>query len=228
MGTYKLNGTNILGNHPVHTFYLGKLPSKVMDVLKIEVDSFKSKKQLKGFQHMLEGQIDHEYEFNMPQLAIEHLLEKSKDYLEHPAVSHLPKLYASRFSEKKLTLELLVKNPAWINFQRKYEYNPLHHHAGFLSYVIWYQIPYTSENENKLGPGYQKDNTEDHALHNGNFYFLTSNGTGGMCHDLPVDQSWEGRFTIFPSELQHGVHPFYTSNKHRITISNNFFMGIVE
>ena len=44
--------------------------------------------------------------------------------------------------------------------------------------------------------------------------------------DLPVDKSWEGKFAIFPSELQHGVNPFYTSDEYRITISNNYFLNI--
>jgi hypothetical protein len=42
---------------------------------------------------------------------------------------------------------------AWVNFQEKYEYNPIHLHDGVFSYVIWYQIPFYKEDEIKYGAG---------------------------------------------------------------------------
>ena len=37
----------------------------------------------------------------------------------------------------------------WVNYQKKYETNPVHNHSGILSYVAWMQIPYTLEEEQK-------------------------------------------------------------------------------
>ena len=35
----------------------------------------------------------------------------------------------------------------WINFQKRFEYNPIHNHDGDLVFVIWLQIPYSIEDE---------------------------------------------------------------------------------
>lgn len=223
---FKLDGINIIGDHPIYSFYLGKLPSNIYNLVKQEVNSFKSEKKLSGFQHLLEGHIDHEYAFDMPLKVEDYLIDRCKDYLSVPSLKKLPSMYVSRFSEKIEELNLVKKNSAWINFQGKYEYNPLHHHGGFLSYVIWYQIPYRKEDEDKFGPGKLKSKNENSAQHNGNFYFMKCSRGNAEMVDLPVDKSWEGKFAIFPSELQHGVNPFYTSDEYRITISNNYFLNI--
>jgi len=34
-----------------------------------------------------------------------------------------------------------VLEELWVNFQKKYEYNPLHDHGGMFSFVIWMKIP---------------------------------------------------------------------------------------
>ena len=80
----------------------------------------------------------------MPLKVEDYLIDRCKDYLSVPSLKKLPSIYVNRFSEKSEELNLVKKNSAWINFQGKYEYNPLHHHGGFLSYVIWYryrQVP---------------------------------------------------------------------------------------
>ena len=35
----------------------------------------------------------------------------------------------------------------WINFQKKYEYNPPHKHFGAYSFVIWLSLPYDTKKE---------------------------------------------------------------------------------
>ena len=35
----------------------------------------------------------------------------------------------------------------WLNYQKKYEFNPLHQHSGSLSWVVWLKIPYDLKNE---------------------------------------------------------------------------------
>ena len=38
---------------------------------------------------------------------------------------------------------------------------------------------------------------------------------------LDVDKSKEGYFVIFPSNLNHQVFPFYSSDDYRITVAGN-------
>ena len=41
-----------------------------------------------------------------------------------------------------------ILNTLWVNFQKKYEFNPLHEHTQCdLSFVIWVEIPYCVESE---------------------------------------------------------------------------------
>ena len=35
----------------------------------------------------------------------------------------------------------------WVNYQKRYDFNPLHIHSGIFSFVIWVQIPYDLEKE---------------------------------------------------------------------------------
>jgi hypothetical protein len=52
-------------------------------------------------------------------------------------------------------------NNTWINYQKKTEYNPVHHHSGVYSYVIWYQIPYYLKDEQQLyNKKFDEDNPE--------------------------------------------------------------------
>ena len=50
----------------------------------------------------------------------------------------------------------------------------------------------------------------------------------GRIFDLPVhvDKSYEGKMLMFPSFVQHGVYPFYTSDDYRITVSGNVSVNV--
>ena len=107
----------------------------------------------------------------------------------------------------------------WVNFQKKYEYNPLHKHGGVLSFVIWYQVPYDIEEERKLPIHQNPDECSAAAF---NFVFPDSQITGGISElKIIVDKSKEGHMIIFPASLRHSVNPFYTSDDYRISISGN-------
>tara|TARA_Y100000816_G_C26066762_1_gene560683 strand:- start:148 stop:819 length:672 start_codon:yes stop_codon:yes gene_type:complete len=104
----------------------------------------------------------------------------------------------------------------WVNFQKKYEFNPPHSHGGVFSFIIFVKIPYKLENE-----------TYDASK----LYFQTQtpihlHGSGITTTHLNVDESFEGKILIFPSQLIHGVHPFYTSDGYRITISGNLVFDV--
>lgn len=105
----------------------------------------------------------------------------------------------------------------WINFQKKHEHNPLHDHGGNLSFVMWVQIPYDLQEELKLS-----NCKNSNALTNSLFSFVYTNVFGEVIKNLVrVDKSYEGNIIMFPSNLKHMVHPFYTSDDYRISISGN-------
>jgi hypothetical protein len=107
---------------------------------------------------------------------------------------------------------------AWVNFQEKYEFNPVHDHSGLYSFVIWLDVPYDMEDEDNSP---LMINAEEHNKVSGKFGFLHNRNSRTYTHYLPVDKSWNNRMAFFPSRLQHLVYPFYTSDKYRISVSGN-------
>lgn len=112
----------------------------------------------------------------------------------------------------------IVIDRLWVNFQKKYEFNPFHDHTGFLSFVLWLQIPYTIEDENKYSPG-----RNSNKPCGGQFEFHYNTIVGEMAsHHVPTERSEENTLLLFPAKLPHSVYPFYTSDDYRITVSGNF------
>lgn len=106
----------------------------------------------------------------------------------------------------------------WVNFQKKYEFNPSHNHSGLFSFVIWMKVPYYMKDELKNSFG--KNSNKNCP---GHFEIHYSNTLGKICDfKIPVDKTMENHMLLFPSEMYHGVYPFYTSDDYRISVSGNF------
>lgn len=101
----------------------------------------------------------------------------------------------------------LISN--WVNYQKKFEYNPPHKHNGLWSYVIWINLPYNIEEEKEK----YKSNTEF------NFQFTANDG---LIQQHSVDPK-EGDIILFPAELWHSVNPFFLSDDFRVSLSGNIF-----
>jgi hypothetical protein len=111
----------------------------------------------------------------------------------------------------------VILDAAWVNFQEKYEYNPVHNHSGLMSFVIWIKIPFSLEKESKIFPETSR------SVENGSFSFLYTNTNGQIKkYTIPVDSSYENVCVMFPSTMIHCAQPFYTSNDYRISVSGNF------
>lgn len=124
----------------------------------------------------------------------------------------------------------------WVNYQKKYEFNPIHNHTGDFSIVVFCKIPYDVEEEKNFMPTSSKAHmqlldivkTSDLEVmrtpnQNGNFGFVYSDLLGrAQQSSLILDKTWEGVMLLFPSDLLHYVYPFYTSDEERITISANY------
>lgn len=150
------------------------------------------------------------------QILREYALDDSRDHVTQ-LVLPLAQQY-EMMTHHAGTTELKMQN-LWVNFQKKHEFNPVHTHSGVYSFVIWLDIPFTNEEERLASPGAKSNSSVA-----GNFYFmnLNQNSPGGLATTpLPVDKSWNNRIAIFPAYMNHGVHPFYTSDEYRVTIAGN-------
>ena len=114
----------------------------------------------------------------------------------------------------------MALNQMWVNFQKKYEFNPIHFHSGLFSFIVFLQIPYDLEEEDKVFPFVHHTGKATSRLS-----FLVTHGhsylTGVRDIRINVDKSFEGKMLLFPASLQHLVYPFYTSEDYRITVSGN-------
>lgn len=116
----------------------------------------------------------------------------------------------------------LVINHCWVNFQKKYEFNPVHDHAGLLSFVLWLKIPFDIQEEKKLCPG----NKSKSPLP-GYFNFHYTDSVGRICHfDIAADKKMENTLLLFPAMLNHSVYPFYSSDDYRISVSGNLVFEV--
>lgn len=139
------------------------------------------------------------------------------DYAETMLLPYMNE-YASKFSYHDGRIFRL--NSLWVNYQRKHEFNPMHTHTGVLSFVMWIKIPFTNEEEAKVAPGRYSN-----MFSPGNFQFVYTNTTGNITnHLIPADKTYENTLLVFPSALNHQVHPFYSSNEYRISVSGNFIL----
>lgn len=112
----------------------------------------------------------------------------------------------------------IVLNELWVNFQKKYEFNPMHNHSGFGSFIIFVQIPYDLKEEE----AYYSDLKETDVNSTSKLTFLYHQSNGEI-HNRPinVDKSFQQKMIMFPAKQYHSVNPFYTSDDYRITISGN-------
>jgi len=105
----------------------------------------------------------------------------------------------------------------WVNYQNKHEFNPVHHHGGVFSFVIWMKIPYHWEEEQKL-----PHSANSNAPSSGDFAFAYTDILGRIQdYKIKLSSKDEGLMVVFPSSLPHTVYPFYTSDSERISISGN-------
>lgn len=191
-----------LNNIGVGTF--DNVDINILDYLKTQI---KNKKKLQKFNDQLVGHINDEY-----------IIKITPEYSNY--------LCNSINTNNKLfnylnNLNVLSKNcpifleKSWINFQKKYEFNPLHDHSGIFSFIIFMKIPYKLEEEHKLYTVIDKPA-------NSCLCFVYTNTNGEIKSlNCNVDESYLHKMLIFPSKLKHQVYPFYTSNEERITVSGN-------
>ncbi len=168
------------------------------------------------FNQQLAGHINHEYILKDSRLDIENLLIPGiQEYTKNFGFP----VYINDILSKDVPFEL---DKLWVNFQKKYEFNPVHFHGGIFSFVIWIDIPYTKEDEGNI---FEKM-SDIHKV-NGNFSFVYCNILGMIVHEnISADNLFEGKGFLFPSMLNHCVYPFFSSDKYRISVSGNIKLKV--
>ncbi len=152
---------------------------------------------------------------------------KYKEIPEHVSDFILQQTQSPTFTDYLATLNILSSDrqfylkDLWVNYQGKHEFNPVHHHSGVFSFIIFLQIPYNLEDEDKVFPKSGNYPATSRLV----FYMINQLG---KIFDMPVhvDKSYEGKMLMFPSFVQHGVYPFYTSDDYRITVSGNISVDV--
>lgn len=149
-------------------------------------------------------------------------LKKSKKTLEKIVLPLIKKYdldsnILSRFNIMSKSLPVYL-DTTWVNFQKKYEFNPTHSHEGLISFVIWIDIPIDLDLE--LHQGFGKNSNSNCP---GFFEFLYSSTIGEIATlRIPVDKTMENTIILFPSKMIHCVYPFSQTEDYRISVSGNF------
>ena len=204
----------------------GEVPSDIFSWLKDAAKQSKEK-NIDGRQTLV-GHIDEEYD-------IYKHLNKSKSIVQSDNTNFIKyenfikqcafDKYFHDFWDKTTVLtrscELKIIS-TWVNFQKKHEFNPPHSHSGVMSWIIFLNIPYNLEDEDRVFPMLNMDHSQDISTSRLSFLQVSPIVKGGIDGViLNVDKSFEGKILMFPSYIQHQVFPFYTSDDYRITISGN-------
>ena len=198
---------------------LDRLPNKLyndlMKDIKIIQTNFEDHEK---YNHKLVGHIQ-------KQFSMKSSIPLLNDYVVDLAIKHqncFEMRYLQEVSNSQEYAAEFRLESLWVNFQKKYEFNPPHIHTGVYSFVIWMKIPYDIEEEKKL---FLDTSKEDNCPSNFNFYF---SDILGKTHDqtVHIDKEKEGCICLFPSTLTHSVNPFYTSDDYRISISGNVYLRL--
>ena len=189
--------------------------------IKVKLDSpvlKRLKTYIKNRKHNVSGEL-------AGNISASYSLEDKDNYFFNNVLLPLIQNYVSDFSRTlPITLTENCKyklHKFWVNYQKKYEFNPIHNHSGAWSFVIWIKIPASYKKEIQL-PFIKYANS---PLPN-TFEFLTTNALGKITtYPLKLEPSDEGTMLFFPAPLNHCVYPFYSSDKERISISGNVYLN---
>jgi hypothetical protein len=184
----------------------GKLNNKEMNKLKSYI---KHKKN--NISETLAGNINNSF-----------AIEDKDNWFFNNVLLNLINQYSSKDFEAIIP-SILTKNCAyvldtfWVNFQNKYEFNPVHSHSGVFSFVVWIEIPSSYKKEKELKFAKQSNSPCPNT-----FEFIFTNILGAVCTErIHLEPEDKGTILLFPARLLHQVYPFYLSNKKRISVSGN-------
>lgn len=163
----------------------------------------RGKKTSKDYSHQLAGHINKENEFDLKdrQWFFQNTNQLFLQYVE---------LLKTR-SLKKKNFNSIELTSLWINFMKNGEFNPIHHHIGDVSFVIYASVPKDIIDEKK--------NFKGRGVGPGTISFLYGEEADSYTsHYNFLPQ--KGMMFMFPASLRHFVPPF-KSDVTRVSISGN-------
>ena len=98
----------------------------------------------------------------------------------------------------------------WINYQKQNDFNPMHVHSLFLSFVIYCDVPASIFEE-------QADTNHPVA---GHISFNYGETMSPLCNHSYMVKPENNLMFIFPARLHHMVYPFY-ADATRVSVSGN-------
>ena len=122
--------------------------------------------------------------------------------------------------EKSEPLPEFAMDMFWVNYQKQYEFNPIHDHGGLYSFVVFMKIPTHWKEQHELP--ICKDSSAPVAS-NFQFVFAKDQFPDFLTYNIRLSPEDEGKLLFFPSNLHHQVYPFYGTEEERIAISGNIF-----
>jgi len=195
----------LFGNFANYGFVNVEVPESVLKTIRDETNKFPEHQLNYG----LAGNIEHEY-------SLQKSLETIQQFVA-PVCQEYTNTFDPQYSYHNMGYEDFMLEKCWVNYQKKYEFNPPHTHNGSFSFVIFLQIPYSLQDEHNI-PSVKNTNNPRAGM----FSFQYCNIFGELQESpQPVDKSFEGKMFLFPSIMSHQVYPFYTSDEYRITVSGN-------
>ena len=160
--------------------------------------------------HRLVGQINSSYR-----------IEDKNDWFFTNVLSKLGMNYEGRISNLGARVPVANKSyylsNMWVNYQKQYDFNPVHDHIGIYSFVIWMKIPTEFKDQRELSIA---KNTNTSVISN---FCINYQNILGQNEEYMYEMSkeMEGTIIFFPSQLLHTVYPFYNCEEDRISISGN-------
>jgi len=215
----KSSGPNI---YPIDTnngFIIDKVPVDILDYIGNHINTMDLSKpeDLPSNHYSLAGNIENQYSMPSDSLLENYIFYLCTLYMERfPTFKHMVYYSTATPREVKLNMNLFS---LWINFMKKYEFNPPHTHSGRFSFVIWYKIPFDLETEMRNSPSKRLDSNNLAGAFQFSYPNFSEHGIG--LTNIRADKRYEGKICLFPAYLHHAVFPFYTSDEYRISIAGN-------
>lgn len=180
------------------------------------------------FWRLIENKRGDYKEYLAGHIEASYILQDKKDWLLTNVLEPLVRIYHKTFGND-LAASFPCPSPhplyihdMWVNYQKKHDYNPIHHHHGIYSFVLWLKIPTRHKEQNNLknvSGRVKKDSV--HGL-NSVFQFQYVDILGvSNTYNYHLNPEDEGKLLFFPSSLWHSVYPFYNCDETRISVSGN-------
>jgi len=160
------------------------------------------------------------------QLKYERNEKELYEYLLQPFIQeYVESLYLDFYGKPPPPPAHFFLDEVWLNRQKAKEHNPLHSHAGDISFVLYLDVPEEISKEEYIHRGAPNGSL--------NFAFgektVGSNNNDNILSMLQPKTEMElqpktGELIIFPSYLNHYVQSFDTEGIERWSVSGNFFI----